>query len=111
MKHRIEHDAQAHLTARVGASALVDQALDIDFFEELEPGVIVGGPDQTRIVAVAIAQFDGKAGMLGDGGEQADLDPGRRSVAQDAQVFTPVDDQLGGADEQRKARRGAQFGP
>lgn len=106
---RIAINTQADLAFGKLTAIILDQPLDIDVFVKVETGVIVAAPLHFHRIPLAAAGFERHRPMRRQGMEQANLAPRCRNIAQNAQIFTPIRDQLGRADHQRKARRTAEI--
>ena len=90
-----------------GDGVTFDHAAIYDACAAAEPGDVVFFPDLLDPVALAAGQLDRVVLAVGQRVEGAHLESFARDVADHAEVFARGGDQLGGADQQREARRRA----
>ncbi len=86
-----------------------DNPRHIGFVGKAEPGAFLVLPHQFHLVAIAVLQFDRHRAACGQGMKYARRNPGFGSIADYAEIFALPRHQLGRADQQGEARRGAQF--
>jgi hypothetical protein len=89
----------------IKATFVIKETLNIDHVKEAETGMVIAIPHQFHGKAFAARRFQRNRAERRQGVKHAHLATSCRRVAQNAKIFTPVDDQLGRSDQQRETRR------